>query len=61
MYIIKSKITGEYITNNRFDSSPNIYKSRVFKRKCDAVNSIVQGYYGDNSIHEIIKILISII
>lgn len=60
MYIIKNKNTGEYVTNNRFDTSSNIYKSRVFKRKCDAANSISQGCWKKLN-YEILQITISII
>lgn len=66
MYIIKSKITGEYVSNKSFITSNDIYKSKTFKRKCDAASSISYICSHQKNKHninnyEILQITISII
>ena len=56
MYIIKEISTGNYIENYRFETTDNLQKARVFKRRCDAMNSIVQGYRKYKSNYEIVKV-----
>ena len=57
MYIIKEISTGNYIEDYRFETTGNLQKARVFKRRCDAMNSIVQGYRKNNKFkYEVVKV-----
>ncbi len=60
MYVIKEIATGNYIENYRFETTDNLQKARVFKRRCDAMNSIVQNRYrGNKSNYEVVKVTLT--
>ena len=66
MYVIKNKVTGEYVSNKSFITSKDIYKSKTFKRRCGATSSISYICSHQKNKHninnyEILQITISII